>query len=533
MPNKDSLKTVRSSTGRIPVPYSHSEMGIDGLDGGPKWSQKKPAPLPSTGHVLLRKTKRAALATARQGRYCSKPAPRWIGAMNAFVFMAVVGSGLAAHGQLPPTPERSGKETPRPRLFVADRFKEIGEIVEGEKIEIVWRLENHGNADLIITNTRASCGCTVAPLSEEDSVIPPGGHVDFKAHFNSGGRRGEQRQEVTVVSNDPVEPQFGLQFQANVSPLYQVTPPGIVNLRMIRRGDIVDKAVELLPAPGRNKVEIIEIKSEQGGPLKFDHEVVTLGEERTAQRISFIVGDDIPLGRIQSNATVHFRVDGLEREHVLAVRGEVVADLTFRPLVLDLTRQPSIHGKRLAPVVVESTDQRPFDVVSADAGPLFDVTVEAGHGGRNKSAYSVYLTVRNDAAPGPFGSSLVIRTDALDQPMLEVPVFGMVAPRVTTEPAMILLRADDTKIGTHRRLKVQAATPTTFIRPSRVECDIPGVSAKIDERASLPYRHLFFMDVVLTGKASAGRREGTLVIATEAPEIGEIRIPVVVEGRGD
>jgi len=42
--------------------------------------------------------------------------------------------------------------------------------------------------------------------------------------------------------------------------------------------------------------------------------------------------------------------------------------------------------------------------------------------------------LRDDARPGPFGETLRIKTGSLDQPFIEVPVFGIVAARIKMEP---------------------------------------------------------------------------------------------------
>ena len=55
------------------------------------------------------------------------------------------------------------------------------------------------NADLIISGTNATCGCTVADYPK--GRIAPGGDGYLTVSFNSAGKAGQQYQEVTVVSN--------------------------------------------------------------------------------------------------------------------------------------------------------------------------------------------------------------------------------------------------------------------------------------------------------------------------------------------
>lgn len=49
---------------------------------------------------------------------------------------------------------------------------DFGDVPRGEKATAVFTLENVGSTPITILNTRASCGCTAAVLSEK--VIAPG-----------------------------------------------------------------------------------------------------------------------------------------------------------------------------------------------------------------------------------------------------------------------------------------------------------------------------------------------------------------------
>lgn len=429
----------------------------------------------------------------------------------------------AAYGQIPPRPKDSG-DSSKPSLFVAERLIELGSIVEGDVPSVSWTLENRGGSVLEIERTTTSCGCTVVSLTEEQKRIEPGASLTLTAQFDSRGRRGASTKEVTVISNDPAEPQLKLQFHVVVEPLYNINPPGIINLRMVRRGDDTQQTVDFLPAEGRKKLEILRIETDDDALLRFKLEPLESGEGR-GQRIRFSVAEDIPLGTLRARANVHFTVDGIAREHGVVIRGEVVGDLVWRPTVVDMTRHAITPGRTFPPVVIESTARAPIKILDAQAGPLFDVSIDRSKPERQ----SVTLALRPDAPAGPFGVMLEVRTGSPDQPVVAVPVFGLVAPKVEVEPPVILLQDNGTRVGTHRRIIVRAGDPSQSIRPAQVTCDHPGVRATLNDDAPVKHKHMFSLDVVLSGKASDGSDKATLIIQTDNPEIGDIRVPVIIQ----
>ena len=88
------------------------------------------------------------------------------------------------------------------QLPVFDFEKEehdFGKIVQGVKVSYSFRFTNAGNSDLLITKTKASCGCT--DLIYPKKPIPPGEKGTIKITFDSSGRKGFQNKIVTLIAN--------------------------------------------------------------------------------------------------------------------------------------------------------------------------------------------------------------------------------------------------------------------------------------------------------------------------------------------
>ena len=76
---------------------------------------------------------------------------------------------------------------------------DFGTIVQGEKVAYSFKFTNSGKGDLIITDAKGSCGCTVP--SYPGAPIPPGGEGVIDVVFNSDGKSGQQNKKVTLTAN--------------------------------------------------------------------------------------------------------------------------------------------------------------------------------------------------------------------------------------------------------------------------------------------------------------------------------------------
>ena len=76
---------------------------------------------------------------------------------------------------------------------------DFGELTEGDVVETVFNFKNTGKTPLIITNARASCGCTIPDYSREPIQVGDEGVIKVK--FNSRGKHGKQNKRITLTTN--------------------------------------------------------------------------------------------------------------------------------------------------------------------------------------------------------------------------------------------------------------------------------------------------------------------------------------------
>ena len=75
----------------------------------------------------------------------------------------------------------------------------FGEIIQGEKVDLEFKIKNTGNGDLIITNAKASCGCTQLKYPKE--VIKQGNVESINVTFDSKNKIGVQKKNITLTTN--------------------------------------------------------------------------------------------------------------------------------------------------------------------------------------------------------------------------------------------------------------------------------------------------------------------------------------------
>jgi len=107
----------------------------------------------------------------------------------------------SATDQTPQAPEVKLDPT---TVQIIDTVFNFNKIKEGEIVEFNYRFKNTGDKPLVISETHASCGCTVP--EKPDHPIQPGEIGFIKVKFNSDKRPGEAHKTITVTSN--ANPEF-------------------------------------------------------------------------------------------------------------------------------------------------------------------------------------------------------------------------------------------------------------------------------------------------------------------------------------
>ena len=122
----------------------------------------------------------------------------------AFVFSAVAQDANA----------EKNKKVKEPEITFETLTHDYGNIMQGDNGTCEFVFKNTGKADLLLTNCRSSCGCTVPEWPKDP--IAPGKKATIKVKYNTQ-RIGAINKTITVESN-AVTNRVVLNIKGNVSP---------------------------------------------------------------------------------------------------------------------------------------------------------------------------------------------------------------------------------------------------------------------------------------------------------------------------
>ncbi|QBZ99088.1 DUF1573 domain-containing protein [Flavobacterium sangjuense] len=90
---------------------------------------------------------------------------------------------------------------------------DFGTIQQGDNAVYDFSFKNTGEADLIITSARGSCGCTVPDYPKTPIKVGESGKIHV--WFTSAGKHGETSKTVTIICNTKEENKI-LTIKANI-----------------------------------------------------------------------------------------------------------------------------------------------------------------------------------------------------------------------------------------------------------------------------------------------------------------------------
>jgi len=90
-------------------------------------------------------------------------------------------------------------EGPLPTIEFTKEEHDFGTITDGDIVEHTFKFKNTGDAPLIISNAKATCGCTVPNWPKDP--IPVGEEGEILVRFNSRNKPGNQNKTVTITAN--------------------------------------------------------------------------------------------------------------------------------------------------------------------------------------------------------------------------------------------------------------------------------------------------------------------------------------------
>lgn len=308
----------------------------------------------------------------------------------------------------------------KPVAVVAEPIFDAGQVPVGEPIDVVFEIENRGDAPLSITEVRPTCGCTVA---EFDETIAAGETGEVHATVDTTSLAGPNAKAITVFTSDPENPRIQLTVQSDVKPFLTVAP-GYARFTTFVREERDQTQSQLLSAPDFEGLEVVGVES----PADFVE--VSYREARADERaedaagkqwrIDVTLDKSAPIGPVADHVVVR-------TNHPKQPTVEIPISGFVRPMVA--VTPPSVDFGQVDPsesqewgVLVRNFGEQPLVIEGVSSSvPGLDVKIETLREGEQ---FRLILEPTPAMRKGPFQGTAEIRTNIAQQPTLSVELSG-------------------------------------------------------------------------------------------------------------
>ena len=281
----------------------------------------------------------------------------WVVTGVAALLGAAVGGGVATL-EAGTRPWRAGDFAvtssrpvgPTPRVEVPETQFAFGTVGVGAKGSHEFVIRNTGDLPLELTKGVTSCTCTVSDFVESEGgsadakVVPPGGTMKLNVKWRGKGDGGPFRQQASVTTNDPRQPEIVFVVEGTVVPTYK-TIPSSITLPKLSTGSSERVTVAVFTfgkeAPTLDSVSLASEKAAQFYSLTSA--ALEPGDlaRQTGATGGFLITADIrpglPIGPLRETIKVVFRMPE-EVTAEIPVEGSVGGDLALAGAAWDSSR---------------------------------------------------------------------------------------------------------------------------------------------------------------------------------------------------
>jgi len=306
-----------------------------------------------------------------------------------------------------------------PRVWIDRTEADFGRVKRGESVREIFRIENHGDEDLHISDAQVSMpGITI----RVQKTLAKGEHTDLQILWDTSAFQQSVEATVRLTLDDPLAP----------------------SLNLIVKG-IVYGAVDVIPYPlaflsifsGETKSRELEIVNNQEQPLRIlrleqkgESFQATINPIQDGQRYTLKIS-----ARANANIGKHhefliLHTDSPERPRIgiqvnVLVKPEVYLtpdSIDFGPVRLMDIQNPSTRNFLTQTLVIQRhRNKMNISDISSD----IDILIYGSDPPGPSSVFRVDIKLDpNKVHLGKFTGSIIIATDDPDHPTLEVPVYG-------------------------------------------------------------------------------------------------------------
>lgn len=315
-----------------------------------------------------------------------------------------------------------------PRMTIVEPVKDFGTVSKGEVLTFSFQIKNTGDENLEIIRVQPACGCTVA---EYDAVIKPGETGRIKAAVETASFTGPINKAVTISSNDPDTPTAQVSVRAVVKPYVEAYPAGFVRVNVLQ-GDTDKRSVVLYSEEDEPfEIEAIEVPGDwvkvDYAPVPEDERAPVGRENQNQYKIDVVVGGPTaPAGPLMDKIKIHTNSPH-QPEYLLSLSGVIRPAFNVSPTVLNFGEVDPKASTAVRTITVSTNNTatpNAFTVnkVESTNPKVFSAEAKPTAPGQ----YEVQVRLSNDATAGTLDGDLKIYTSDIGNPVITVPVKGMI-----------------------------------------------------------------------------------------------------------
>jgi hypothetical protein len=220
---------------------------------------------------------------------------------------------------------------PFPKAVIAEKVFEFGRMGTDEQRKHVFRIENKGQAPLVIAKGPTECKCTLSTLANHQ--IPPGASTEIEVEWTARAPDRLFDKTAIIWTNDPASPEIHLEVAGRVVAPLEVVPRAWNASTVTNDEDGIARG-EILSETGDFKVVSIEpldpnikIKFQSLSPGELKRRNLPAGYDFTVT-----VGKNLRLGHFRSLFKIVTSLPGKQAVEV-ELTGQRSGPIRFLPAV--------------------------------------------------------------------------------------------------------------------------------------------------------------------------------------------------------
>ncbi|MDX9973650.1 MAG: DUF1573 domain-containing protein [FCB group bacterium] len=423
-----------------------------------------------------------------------------------------------------------------PKVSLSTNRIDLGTVRQGTITKAVVEVKNVGDQPLQIVEVKTSCLCATTDLPEDPQkrIVAPGAALPLTILYDSKDYVGDRGAYIIIGTNDPEQALSEIELGVNIQALIVTQPEKIVAWGMAPRGEVISKNLTVQPGAVGADIELLDYR------MKADTLTATAEKEATKQgsriKVKFQITPDAPLGALDNELTMRVRIGNEEATIVMPVRGDVVGDvLVMPPAIVCAPKLGYTQGQPLAKdgIIVRASRENlpPPDVLGVICvGPMEAVVHKnvKPDWGTKADRHIIEVRTAPNAPAGAQGGTLFVMTSSKDTPIVTIPVFFRMEPRVTANPANVVLIPSATAPAVQRVELKDATEAMLTVKDLRFESDILDV--QIETPTATDADHPATVVIKATAVPPAEKAATIVSIATDQPGGERVLIPVLIRG---